>query len=133
MTPSFGLSRPGAGVGAEEDGLRGAEARWSAAETEEHHIPVPDHVLLALGPGQALFARRLPAADPHEVLVRHRLGPDEALFEVRMDHTRGRGCPIAAVDGPGPDLLLAGREVALKAEQVVGRVGQAIETGLGEA
>ena len=44
----------------------------------------------------------------------------------------GRGRLVAAVDGPGPDLLLAGGEVALEAEQVVGGVGQAVEARFGE-
>src|SRR5687768_16995139 len=146
MTPSFGripasgrwLPRPW--CGAEEEICKAAiiagrttSRQGSAREAEQHDVAVGDYVFLALGAGDALFARRLPAAKPDEIGIGHRFGADEALLEVRMDHPGRCRCLVAAVYRPGADFLLPGREVALQAEKVIGRVREPIEPRLGDS
>src|SRR5687767_10913291 len=58
----------------------------SAAEPEQHDVPILYHVLLTLAPGDTLLARRLPSTHSDEVAVRHRLGSNEPLLEVGVDH-----------------------------------------------
>src|SRR6478736_5044838 len=105
----------------------------SVIEAEQHHIPILHYVLLALGAGDPLVAGALPAVRLDEVLEGDGLRLDEPLFEVGVDHAGGLGGAIPLVDGPSADLLLAGGEVALQAEEVVGGVGEAVEAALGEA
>src|SRR5688500_15694787 len=91
----------------------------SRTAPEQQHVPIPYHVLLALGPREPSLARRLPPAHSHEVVVGHRLRPDEPLLEIGVDHAGGGRRRVPAMDGPGPHLFLAGREVALEAQQVI--------------
>ena len=65
----------------------------------------------------ALIAASLPYS--LEVLERVDLRADEALLEVGVDHAGGLGTHRALADRPGADLLLAGGEVRLQAEQAV--------------
>src|SRR5690606_10610193 len=54
----------------------------SNVEPEQHHIPVPHHVLLPLAPHHALLLRTLPAAGRDEILVARGLRAYEAALEI---------------------------------------------------
>src|SRR5918995_1591042 len=97
-----------------------------AGKPEQHHIPVLDYVVFAFRPCHPLLARRLPATQAYEVAIGDRLRSDESLFEVRVDHPRRRWRLIPPVYRPGAYLLLAGGEIAVQAEQVIGGVSQAV-------
>src|SRR5690349_8017123 len=96
-------------------------------EAEEHHVTVRHDVLLALGARDAFLAGALPAAVGDEVRVRDRLGPNEPALEVGVNHARGDGSGIAAVDSPGANLRLAGGEVRLEPEQMITGTNEPIE------
>ena len=102
-------------------------------EPEVHHVPVLHDVLLALHPQLADALERGLRAVLHQVGDGVDLGPDEAAGEVGVDDARRAGSLGALLDGPGADLLGAGGEVGLQAEQIVGGPGQAVQAGLGEA
>ena len=68
-----------------------------------------------------------------EVLDREALRADEAPLEVAVDDARGLRGGVAPMDRPGADLLGAGGEVALQAEQRVGRAGHHRQRRLGHA
>src|SRR4051812_5140023 len=107
--------------------------RRSATKSEQHHIAILHDVLLTLRPGETLLPGRLPTAYPDEVVVPHRLSPNESLLKIRVDHA---GCDrrlVSPIDRPGADLLLARREVALETQEVIRRMGQPIQSGLGQA
>ena len=87
-------------------------------EPELHHIPVPHHILLALHaglPGRPGLRHR---AGLDQVFEGDDLGLDEALLEVGVDDSGGFGGRGVLLDGPGPGLLGACREVGLEAEGV---------------
>src|SRR5262249_28671691 len=60
-------------------------------------------------------------------------GADEALLEVGVDHAGRLGSERALADRPGADLLLAGGEVRLQAEQPVALARQGRERRLDAA
>ena len=68
-----------------------------------------------------------------EVGERVDLRADEALLEVGVDHAGGLGAGRALADRPRADLLLAGREVRLQAEQAVALARERRERRLLEA
>src|SRR4029077_17452960 len=107
--------------------------RMSIAEAEKHYVTILHDVLPALGAGDSLLPGTLPAAGPHEVRVCHGLRPNESLLEIRMDYTCGGRGFVPSVNGPCADFLLTGREVAPEAEQVIRRMGEAVEAGLDQA
>ena len=85
-------------------------------------------VLLAFRAHDASLLGALPSLQPHEIVEARRLGADEALLEIGVDHGSGLWCGIAAMNRPGAHLLLTGREVRVQAEQVVARVDQSIQS-----
>src|SRR6185369_9294538 len=91
----------------------------SNVEPEQHHVAVLDDVLLALGPNDALFAGALPAAGGHKLVIADSLAANEAALEIGVNDTGGDGRRVALMDRPGPDLLLAGGEIRLQAQQTV--------------
>ena len=61
------------------------------------------------------------------------VGLDEAAFKVGVNDACGLWGLCTVGNGPGADFLHAGGEVGNEAEQLVGRVDKAVETGFGEA
>src|SRR4051812_36072316 len=107
--------------------------RISIVEPEMHHVAVGDDVFLAFQPKLAGFAGAGLAVQRDVIGIGDGLGPDEALFEIGMDHA-GRRRPLgAAVDGPGAGLLRADGEIGDEVEQLVAGADQAVEAGLFEA
>src|SRR5260370_24417545 len=91
-----------------EGGRRG-EFRWSDpgsdVEAEVKNVAILDEVFLALGPHLAGLLGGLFAAAGYEILVGNGLGPDETVFEIRMDDAgRFRGLGPAS-HGPGAGFL----------------------------
>lgn len=60
----------------------------SDIKTEEDYIPVSNDVILAFQPPLSRFLGAVLSAEPHEVFKSNHLGPDESLFEIRMDLSR---------------------------------------------
>src|SRR5262249_28432895 len=87
-------------------------------EAELDHVTVLHDVLFALHPGLSGRAGGGDGPLGHQILVRHDLGLDEALLEVRVDHPGGLRCGGALADGPGAGLLGAGGEERLQPERV---------------
>ena len=96
-------------------------------EGRELHVEQEVHDVAVLRPRSSLPSMRiLPAALIAglaavllEIGERVDLGADEALLEVGVDHAGRLGAERALADRPRADLLLAGREVRLQAEQAV--------------
>src|SRR3982750_4844834 len=97
-------------------------------EAEEEDVAVRDDVLLPFGPRDAFFAGTLPAAIGDELGIGDRLGADEALLEIRVNHAGRNRRRVPAMDGPCTDFLLAGREIGLEAEEVIPGADEPIET-----
>ena len=102
-------------------------------ELEEEDVAVFDYVFFAFGTEQSLFFDCLLAAVGEEIIRGVAVGLDEAALEVGVDDAGGSGGFGAAFDGPGADLLHTGGEVGDEVEQAVGRVDEAVESGLGQA
>src|SRR5258708_22965446 len=98
----------------------------SNIESEENHVAVLDHVFLALGPDDALFAGALPAGIGDKVVVADGFGANEPALEVGVNHARGHRSGVAAMNRPGADFLLAGGEGRLEAEKVIAGPNQPI-------
>src|SRR5687767_7878894 len=101
---------------------------WLNVESEEHDVAIPDDVLLSLGSHDAALLRALPSPGRDEVVIAGRLGADEPALEVGVNDTGRARRGVAAMDGPGPHLLLAGGEIRLEPEQVISRVDHAVES-----
>src|ERR1043166_7899613 len=86
---------------------------------EVHDVAVLHDVLLALAAQLAGGLDRGFAAELLEVSDRVDLGADEFSLEVAVDDAGSLGGERALADRPRPDLLLAGGEVRLQAEQAV--------------
>src|SRR5262249_913326 len=102
-------------------------------EQEVHDVAVLDDVVLALDAQLAGGLDRSLLAVLIEVVDGVDLGADEALLEVGVDHAGRLGSERALADRPRADLLLAGGEVRLQAEQAVAFAGERRERGLSEA
>ena len=108
-------------MGAPRFGIRRRIWRKSGlhVEAEDHHVAVLHDVVLALHAEPAGLARAGLAAERHVVVIADRLGLDEAALEVGVDDTCGLGGLGTDSNRPGADLLGAGGEEALQAEQLV--------------
>src|SRR5690606_25801099 len=62
-----------------------------------------------------------------------RLGADEALLEIGVDHARRARRPRAFFDGPGARFLRTHGEIGHKAEKAVAGTDEAVETGFAKA
>ena len=90
-------------------------------EEEVHDVAVAHHVVAALDAEAPGGADRGLALELHEVVDRVELGADEALLEVACGSRPPPTGPVSPLaDRPGADLLRAGGEEGLQAEQVVG-------------
>ena len=65
-----------------------------------------------------------------EILIGNRLGPDEALFEIAVDHPRRLGRKRPFADRPGAGLFRANGEKCLQLQQFVPSPHQPVEPGL---
>src|SRR3990172_5500782 len=92
----------------ERSEYRPASFRRSYIEPEQHDIPVLDQIILALQAPLACIpgARFPPVVDV--VGKGDALGPDKALFKIRMDDAGGGRCGAAPAYRPGADLFGAG-------------------------
>ena len=102
-------------------------------EFKEQDVAVLDDVFLTFRTEQALFFYGLFAAESEKVVAAVAIGLDEAALKIGVDDT---GCAWglgAAHDGPGADLLHAGRKVGDQVQQPVTGVDEPVETGFGEA
>ena len=97
---------------------------WLDVELEQHDIAVGDHVLLAFHAVQTLVAGGGDRTARDQIRIGDGLRLDEAALEVGVDDAGRLRRGVAVVDRPGPDLLLAGGEVGLQAEQVIRRPDQ---------
>jgi len=88
-------------------------------EEDLEHVAVLDEVGLALGAQAAVLARLGHRAELEEVLVGHRLGPDEAPGQVGVDRPGGIDGGRTRRDRPGADLVGAGGQEADQAQQPV--------------
>src|SRR5690348_14348906 len=111
--------------------LSGARGLHSELEVED--VAVLDDVLLPLLPESAGVAGGGVRPQLDELVVRDRLGPDEASLEVAVDDTRGDRRRVADADRPGADLLLAGGEVGPETEELVRRADQGPDARLLDA
>src|SRR3954464_3703712 len=102
-------------------GLRGFFPPSLDVELEEQHVPVLDDVFLAFHAVEPLLARDGDRTALDQVLVRDRFRLDEPARESGVDDARGFRGRVALMDGPRADFLLAGGEVGLQPEQVIGR------------
>lgn len=89
------------------------ENRPSIIKPEMHHIAILDDVFFAFEAHFAGFLGALFAAKGDIIVVRYRLGPDEAVFEVSVDDAGGLGRRGAAFDCPGAGFLGACGEIGL--------------------
>ena len=94
-----------------------------------HHVAVGDDIFLAFEAQLAGIASAGFAVERDVIVIRDRLGADEALFEIGVDHP-GRARRLgAAIDGPGARFLRTHREIGDEVEQLVTGADQAIEAG----
>ena len=116
-----------------EDSVAAARRAEDEAEEEGAAVATLHDVVPPLGaePAGRLDGRL--AAVFVQVVDLVDLGADELVLEVGVDHAGGLGRLPAGADRPGADLLLAGREVRLKAEQLVTGTDHAVESGLFQA
>src|SRR5947209_15727397 len=91
----------------------------SRRKPEMHHVAVGNHVVLAFEPHLAGVARARFAAGRYVVVIGDRLGADEALLEIGMDHTRRLRRLGAGRDRPGARLFWAGGEISDEMQKVV--------------
>src|SRR6266481_5100946 len=105
-----------------EGGRRG-EFRWSDpgsdVEAEVKNVAVLDQVFFALGPHLAGLLGGLFAAAGYEILVGDGLGPDEAVFEIRMNDAGRFGGLGPASHGPGAGFLGPHSEKRNEVEQAI--------------
>src|SRR5260221_11101829 len=106
--------------------------RCSHVEPEQHHVAVLDDVIAAFLAHLAGVLRPLLAVARDVIVVRDRLGADEAALEVGMDGAGGFGRRGAAPDGPGARLLRPGGEERDQVEQRVPGADPPRQAGLGE-
>ena len=102
-------------------------------KSEENDIAVPDDVLLALDSYKAFISGRGVGTRIEKFLIVNDLSLDETALEIRMDLARRLRGLAADRDRPRPRLILAGRQIAHKAEQLIGSGDQLLETGLFDA
>src|SRR5690606_15383785 len=105
----------------------------SHVEPEVQDVALLHAVLLALQAHATGLARTRLATVLDEVVVGDGFGADEALLEVGVDHRRGLGRGGAGLHGPGADLLHAGGEVGLQAQQLVGGADDPVQARLVQA
>src|SRR4029077_7205084 len=120
-------SIPGGGIGFRSPARWRASGCWAgnggALPVPDHeHVPVLDDVLLALQAQQTFFAHAGVAGVIDERLPVHHFSPDEFLFEIRMDGSRGSYGGASDRYSPGAHFRLAGGQKRHEAEQPVGGV-----------
>src|SRR5215472_16762386 len=91
----------------------------SHVELEENYVSVLDDVVAAFLADETLLARRGHRAGCDEIVIRDRLGFDEAFFEIGVDHASGGRRRVSRVNRPGADLLFACRQKSPEAEEVI--------------
>ena len=99
------------------------------AEEDLQHVPVAHLVGLAFGAQAPVLACLGHRAERDEVLVRHGLGSDEALGEVRVDRPGRLDRRRSVRDRPGAALVRAGGQERDEAEQSVGQRDDPVQTG----
>src|SRR5262245_59125372 len=88
-------------------------------EANREAVAILNLVLLSFEPQPAAIARRLLASRLEQLVPGDHLGADEALGEIAVDLAGCRHRPVAALDRPGTDFILADREERDQSEQLV--------------
>ena len=71
-------------------------------------------------------------ATSDQVFIMINLGSDEVFFEIGMNHGRRLRGMRTRFYGPGAGLFFASCKIRNQTKEAIGRVGQAIDAGLGE-
>src|SRR5258708_9703177 len=90
----------------------------SIIKPEMHAVAVGADIFLAFQPQLAGVGGARLAAERNVIRVRNGFGAGKALFEIGMNDAGGGGRLGATVDGPGPRLLRADREIGDEVEQL---------------
>src|SRR6266508_211633 len=102
----------------------------SDREADVHDVALPDDVILALDPDEALVLGRLHAARTHQILEGDHFRPDEPTLQVGVDGPGGLGRFRPSRYLPSPRLVLSGREERDEVERPVRRVDHGVEARL---
>ena len=84
-----------------------------------HHIPVLNHIVLSFNVESAGIPTLAFRSIGVEISEMNHLGPNEALFKIRMNNTCCSRSLGTSGNGPGTNFLFTGREVGDVVEQLV--------------
>src|SRR3989338_7467411 len=102
----------------------------SYVESEMHHIPILDDIRLPFLSHLPRFFGFQFRSKVNKILVRDRLGADESLLEIGVNHACCLRCRPSLMDRPRADFLRSCGEVREISEPVVGGADQSVQAGL---
>ena len=91
----------------------------SDIEKEVDDVAIGNHIGFPFAAELSSLSNAFLVAVKFQVIQGEALGTDESAFKIGVDDPSCLGSGGSDRNGPGPDFLLAGREITLEAQQVV--------------